>query len=59
MFDHFVGLTLKGLRRYIGIGRLPVQNPVGARPGLMNQSRYEAPGDLWVENRNRLEKRSG
>ena len=31
------------------IGRFPVQTPLGARPGLGTQPRYEAPGDLRVE----------
>ena len=31
------------------LGRFPVQNPLGARPGLGTQPRYEAPGDLQVE----------
>ena len=39
-----------GLRRYIGIGRLPVQNPLSTWPGLATQSLYEAPGDLQVEH---------
>ena len=33
----------------IRIGRFAVQTPLGARPGLGIQHRYEAPGDLWVE----------
>ena len=33
----------------IRIGRFLVQTPLGARPGLGTQPRYEAPGDLWVE----------
>ena len=53
------GLVLKGLRRYIRIGKLPVQNPVGARLGLMSQSCNEAPDELRVENRNSLGKHSG
>ena len=31
------------------MGRFPVQTPLGARPGLGTQLRYEAPGDLRVE----------
>ena len=46
-------LALKGLRRYIRIGNLPV------RPRLMSQSCNEAPDELRVENRNRLEKHNG
>ena len=34
----------------VRIGRFPVQTPLGARPGLGAQPRYEAPGDLRVEN---------
>ena len=30
--------------------RFPVQNPLGARPGLGTQSRYEAPSDLHVKH---------
>ena len=33
----------------IRIGRFPVQTPLGARPGLGTQPRYEAPGDLRVK----------
>ena len=40
-----------GLRRYVTIGRFLVQSPLGARPGLGTQPRYEAPGDLRVKNR--------
>ena len=39
-----------GLRRCSRIGRFPVQTPLGARPGLGTQPRYEAPGDLRAEN---------
>ena len=28
----------------------PVQTPLGARPGLRTQPRYEAPSDLRVKN---------
>ena len=31
------------------IGRFPNQIPLGARPGLGTQPRYEATGDLRVE----------
>ena len=31
------------------IGRFPVQTPLGARPGLAAQPRYEDPGDPWVK----------
>ena len=34
----------------VRIGRFPVQTLLGARPGLGTQPRYEAPGDLRVEN---------
>ena len=34
----------------VRIGRFPVQTPLGARPGLGTQPRYEVPGDLRVEN---------
>ena len=30
-------------------GRFPAQTPLGARPGLGTQPRYEASGDLLVE----------
>ena len=33
----------------LGIGSFPVRNPLGARPHLGIQPRYEAPGDLRVE----------
>ena len=33
----------------IKIRRFPVQNPLGACPGLGTQPHYEAPGDLQVE----------
>ena len=32
-------------------GWIPVQTPLGTRPGFETQSRYEAPGDLRVESR--------
>ena len=31
------------------IGRFPVHTPLGARPGLWTQRRFEAPGNPWVE----------
>ena len=31
------------------IGSIPVQTPLGARPGLGTQPRYEAQGDLRVK----------
>ena len=34
----------------IRIGRFLVQNPLGTRPGLGTQPRYEAPGDLRFEH---------
>ena len=40
---------LVGLGIVIRIGRFPVQTPLGTRPGLGTQPRYEAPGDLRVE----------
>ena len=43
------GKWSSGLSVAIKIGRLPVQTPPGARPGLGNQPRYEAPSDLWLE----------
>ena len=43
-------LVGKGIR--MRIGRLPVQTPLGAWPGLGTQSHYKAPGDLRVENEN-------
>ena len=36
-------------------GRFLVQNPLGTRPGLGTQPRYEAPSDLQVEH---VQKRS-
>ena len=33
----------------IEIGRFPIQTPLGARPGLGSQPRYEAPGNLRVK----------
>ena len=33
----------------IGIGRYPVQTPLGARPGLRTQPRYQSPDDLRLE----------
>lgn len=37
------------LKHYIGMGKLPVQNPLSACPGLTTQSLYEAPGELRFE----------
>lgn len=37
------------LKHYIGMGKLPVQNPLSAWPGLTTQSLYEAPGELRFE----------
>ena len=34
----------------IRIRKVPVQTPLGTPPGLGTQPRYEAPGDLQVEN---------
>ena len=36
------GVTLR-------IERIPVQAPLGARPGFGTEPRYEASGGLWVE----------
>ena len=33
----------------IGIGKFPVETPIGARPNLGTQPRYQTLGDLWVE----------
>ena len=41
------GLVGQGV--VIRIGRLPVQTPLGARPGLGTQPRHKAPGDLQVK----------
>ena len=38
-----------GLRCCDKCGRFPVQTPLGARPGLGTEPRYEVPGDLRVE----------
>ena len=38
-----------------GIGSFPVRNPLGARPDLGTQPRYEAPGDLRMKH---IQKRS-
>ena len=37
----------------IRIGRVLVQTPLGARPGLGTQPRFEAPSNLKVENAKR------
>ena len=41
--------SLVGEGIVIRIGRFPVQTPLGARPGLGTQLRYEDPGDLWIK----------
>ena len=43
------GEWLSDLGVIIRIGRFSVQSPIGARPGLGTQSRYEVPGNLRIE----------
>ena len=42
-------LTDTCLRILLGIGKYPVQTPLGAQMGLGSQPRYEAPGDLELK----------
>ena len=35
--------------RYIGIGSVPDQTPIGAVMGLGTQTCFEATSDLWIE----------
>lgn len=44
-------LVGKGIR--MRIGRLPVQTPLGTRPGFGTQPSYKAPGDFQVEPKNK------
>ena len=43
-----------GSRCFEWIGRFPAQTPLGPRPGLGTQPRYEAPSDLhkmqWLQS---------
>ena len=48
--NHLGQSSSVGLRHYIGIGRLPVQNTLSVWLGLAIQSLYEAQGDLRVEH---------
>ena len=38
------------LRRYTGIGKSPVQTPLGAQQGLLSEKLDETPGKLQVES---------
>ena len=46
---NFRGEQSGGLRCCDRIGRFPLQTPFGARPGLVMESRCEAPGDIRIE----------
>ena len=48
--EYFRESGLVGSGVVVRIGRFLVQTPLGARPGIGTQPRYEAPGDLRVEN---------
>ena len=48
--EYFRESGLVGSGVVVRIGRFLVQTPLGARPGIGTQPRYEAPGDLQVEN---------
>lgn len=41
---------LNRLKRYTGIRRSPVINPLSARPNLVSQLHCEAPDNVWVKN---------
>ena len=55
VFRKLTSFALKGESGLVGkgvtfrIGRIPVQTPLGARPGFETQPRYEAPDDHWDE----------
>ena len=48
-FLKFCKTIVRSKKTVVRIGRLPVQTPLGARPGLGTQPRYEAPRDPRVE----------
>ena len=49
VLDSVWGEWPSGLRRCNKNWKVPGSNPLGARPGLRAQPRYEAPGDPRVE----------